>query len=114
MNNETTNTLRTVNSKGRSFLIRVVCKGDRYGLNDAIEHDEIDPLIEFYDLGYSVIVMCAEHGPRGQFVSRYYLSDLNEDKNDDRDLCLDGGFPEWTVDPYIVLQACALGDLLSK
>jgi hypothetical protein len=114
MNNEITNTLRTINSSGRSFLIRVVCEGDRYGMNDKIEHDEPDPLIEFYDLGDSPIETCAKFGPRGQFVSRYYLSDLREDQNDDRDLCLDGGIPVWTVNAYIVNQAIALGDLLSK
>ncbi len=63
---------RVVNAKGRAFNVRLVCCGERYGLNDGLVHDKDDPLVEFWDATY-------EHDPRfspglGQFASRYYLS----------------------------------------
>lgn len=80
------------NRDGRRFLVRVVEKGDRYGLDDCLTHDEADPLIEFYDLTYT-----EKFGPRGQFVSRYYASTLAEDAKP-YSLTLDGGVPVWWVD----------------
>jgi len=72
------------------FNVRVVRKGDRYGLNNCLVHDKSDPLVEFYD---------TTHGE--QFVSRYYRSTLLSDNGprslDRTGLCLDGGYPEWSV-----------------
>ena len=72
------------------FNIRLVYEGDHYGLNDCLTHDKLDPLVEFYDRRYP-------HTPRGQFVSRYYLSTLNA--RDKRDcLNLEGSVKDWTID----------------
>ena len=75
--------------------VRVIVKGENYGLNATLVHDKDDPLVEFYDLRH----------PRdrpglinGQFISRYYLSTLLR-KNQDplAGLCLEGRVPAWTV-----------------
>jgi hypothetical protein len=69
------------------FNVRVVFRGEGYGLNDSLINDKDVALVEFYD---------NRHGTdRGQFVSRYYASTLLE--NDNRGLILDGGVPAWTV-----------------
>ena len=65
---------RVVNNAGRAFNVRLVRKGDRYGLDNCLVHDKDDPLIEFWDATY-------EHDARftpglGQFVSRYFLATL--------------------------------------
>jgi hypothetical protein len=70
------------------FNVRVVRKGDRYGLSFCLTHDKDEPLVEFYDARYP-------HTEFGQFVSRYHLSTILE--RDNAGLCLDGGVPEWSV-----------------
>jgi hypothetical protein len=81
------------NNKGREFFIRVVMKGDRYGLKDCLIHTENNPMIEFYDYTFSN----HDHfGPRGQFVSRYYAETIAAIK--DRGLTLQGYEPLWTID----------------
>ncbi len=82
------------NDQGRSFLVRVVMKGDRYGLDDCLTHDKADPLIELYDQTYAGK---KGFGPRGQFVSRYYATTL-ADHPTGQGLCLDGGIPVWSID----------------
>ena len=73
------------------FNVRIVNKGDRYGRADCLTHDDDRPMVEFYDRRYA-----NEAWPRGQFVSRYYVSTLLEGEN--RGLCLDGGNAnEWSV-----------------
>ena len=75
------------------YNVRLVTKGDRYGLNDCLVHDEDKPMVEFYKRGYPV------HGPRGFFVSRYYCGTLLNEPgfmghdHHDAGLCLHG-------DPY--------------
>ena len=89
------NTPYTEKTRGNSMLIlekfnvRIVFRGEGYGLNDVIIHDSETPLVEFYDNRH------AKFKPRGQFVSRYYASTLLERKNGA--LALDLGIPEWTV-----------------
>jgi len=61
---------------GDRWLVRVVKRDDRYGLNDCLVHDEDDPLVEFYDAEYRGSGEGREFGPRGQFVARYYWSTL--------------------------------------
>lgn len=70
------------------FFVRIVRKGDRYGLDFCLTHNENEPMVEFYDTRYP-------HTEFGQFVSRYYLSTTLE--GDNTGLCLYGGVPEWTV-----------------
>ena len=48
------------------FNIRIVARGDGYGVNDSVVHDRDDFLVEFYD------ATSTRHGPRGYFVSRYF------------------------------------------
>jgi hypothetical protein len=71
------------------FNVRVVSRGDKYGLNFALTHEGLMPLVEFYDTRYP-------HTEFGQFVSRYYLDTILN--CDDRfGLSLDSGVTAWTV-----------------
>lgn len=69
------------------FNVRIVNKGDKYGLNDCLVNDE-KPMVEFYDTRYP-------HTQYGQFVSRYYVETILD--GSECGLCLDGGEPSWTV-----------------
>lgn len=78
------------------FNVRVLRKGERYGLRDCLTHDDSRPVIEFYDSRYAGEAF----GPRGQFVSRYYFETLTQ-----REVCgdmiggllLDTGSPDWRL-----------------
>jgi hypothetical protein len=75
------------------FNVRVVNKGEKYGLNFCLTHKQEKPLVEFYDARYP-------HTEFGQFVSRYYVETiLGEDGYGSKEggLSLHGGIPEWTV-----------------
>lgn len=81
---------------GASFpncTVRLVHRGDRYGRNGCLTHDEDEPYVEFFDNDF-------DHEPwlgiHAQFVSRYYISTLPE-SDPYRGLCLDGGVPKWTL-----------------
>lgn len=76
------------------FNVRVVEKGQPYGRNDCLIHDQDEPLVEFYDAKQNVALF----GPRGQFVSRYYRSTLMEGEYP-QGLALDGGVPQWSMSP---------------
>jgi len=80
---------RVHNDRGKPFNIRVVLKGERYGREDCLVHDEEDPLVEFYDASF------AGDGSRGQFITRYYLSTLK--KKPDQGIILEGSEPRWIV-----------------
>jgi hypothetical protein len=78
--------------KLEKFNVRIVRKGDRFGRNDCLVHDDDRPMVEFYDHRYDH----SDFKGRGQFVSRYFVCTLLEGEN--RGLCLDGGNRnEWTV-----------------
>jgi hypothetical protein len=75
------------------FNVRVVNKGDKYGRDFCLTHNEDKPLVEFYDSRYP-------HAEFGQFVTRYYVETiLGTDKwgRGEGGLMLDGGVPAWTV-----------------
>lgn len=74
------------------FNVRILRKGEKYGLNDDLTRDGNEPLVEFYDLDYQ-----DDYWPRGQFVSRYYLSTMLEHEPD-TGLDLDSGVKAWYVD----------------
>lgn len=57
------------------FNVRIVARGDGYGVNDSVVHDHDDPLVEFYDSKADA----RKFGKRGQFVSRYYITTLLTD-----------------------------------
>jgi len=87
------------NSENRPFRMRLVPEGERYGREDCLTHDEVDPLVEFYDASQDP----EKFGERGQFVARYYLSTLRE-RDGALGLCLDGGIPSWSVDAAFMTQ----------
>jgi len=78
------------------YNVRIVKKGDKYGLDHKLTHNENDPMVEFYDSRYL-------HSEFGQFISRYYIGTilcLNGfyGRPLDNGLCLDGGNrEEWSV-----------------
>lgn len=79
----------------------------RYGLDDCLTHDG-GPMVEFYDATYAG----PDFGPRGQFVSRYYLSTLMDRRGmpglyAEYGLCLQGDVPEWVVSARNVAEAIA-------
>jgi hypothetical protein len=84
-----TKVVQVVNNKGVPFHVRLIRKGDYYGLNNGIRHDGNEPLVEFYDArhvqGFTIL---------GQFVSRYLLSTLICHEGG---LCLDGGVDDWYI-----------------
>lgn len=92
--------MNVTNSEGRTFLVRVVHKGDRYGLDDKLTHDKADPMVEFYDLSYP-----DKFGPRGQFVSRYNAFTLSKVQGG---LNLCGHEPVWSIDAEAMLPVVDL------
>lgn len=92
---------------GRRFLVRILRAGDRYGLDDCLTWADGSPLspssdvdrpgVEFYDYTYA---NQKTFGPRGQFVSRYYVDTILEDGYGilGRGLDLHGGVDVWKID----------------
>ena len=64
------------------FEVRIISKGDKYGLNNVLTHEADEQLVEFWDTKHS------------QFVSRYYVETLLSHKGG---LNLHGGVPEWEI-----------------
>lgn len=97
---------------GRRFLVRILRAGDRYGLDDCLTwadggrlspSSDVDrPGVEFYDLTYANTTRPdgeIAFGPRGQFVSRYYVDTLlGNDRNGAFGLDLHGGIDVWKID----------------
>lgn len=75
-----------------SWGVRVVFTGDRYGMQDCLTHKGAEPMVEFYDVRHAGEAF----GPRGQFVSRYYLSTMLAHQ-EGAGLCLHGGVAAWSV-----------------
>ena len=73
------------------------------GMKPSAAHHASYPLVEFYDTSQD-----ATRFPGGQFVSRYYMTDLLEDNSiavsldtmlkNGNQFSLDGGIPAWTVE----------------
>tara|TARA_B100000963_G_scaffold292068_1_gene262279 strand:- start:275 stop:664 length:390 start_codon:yes stop_codon:yes gene_type:complete len=82
----------------RKWNVRLLIEGDKYGLNDCLtygdkEEPEEEPCVEFYDAHNNKE---ETFSPWGQFVSRYYLSTMNErEENEGLNLC--GYEPVWSV-----------------
>lgn len=74
-------------STGKSWMARIVKKGDKYGLNNCLTHDKPASMVEFYD---------TSNGE--QFVSRYYVVTFLGGIDDGVGLMLDGGCPAWNLD----------------
>ena len=92
-----------VNSAGTPFHVRVVQKGDAYGRDDCLTHDEAEPMVEFYDASQDP----EKFGPRGQFATRYYLSTLIKDPEHYSGLDLQGDVPSWFLDGQTLRAALA-------
>lgn len=75
-------------ASSQSWAVRLVHKGEGYGLDNEVIHDEAEPLVEFFDTR-------SEHTDLGQFVSRYFRSTLLE--GEEGGLCLQGGVPSWVI-----------------
>ena len=94
------------NKSGRNWMVKLVMKGNKYGLDNCLTHDEDEPMVEFYDLHYP-----ETFGPDGQFVSRYNLSTIlcegcplsREDlmnssaRDPEVGINLDGGVDAWSM-----------------
>ena len=87
--------MTVVNDRGVLIAARLVRRGDRYGLDDALTHDETDPLVEFYDARHTR-AQSPHWNDEGQFISRYYLSTLREHRAD-AGIDLHGGEPDWRI-----------------
>lgn len=81
----------TINPFQVPIVARFVRKGDRYGREGCLIHNEEEPLVEFYDGRYDFDKWT---GFVGQFISRYCLSTI---VGHEGGLCLDGGVPEWIL-----------------
>jgi hypothetical protein len=57
------------NQLGVRFNVRLVKKGDRYGLDNCLVHEKDEPIVEFYDARHP-------HTEYGQFITRYAVSSL--------------------------------------
>lgn len=97
---------------GITFRVRLVRQGERYGAEHCLVHDQPDPLVEFYDTRY--LFDYDFHGPKadaiaakapvlGQFISRYHLSTLREERGP-RGLVLYGGCPSWCIEADTLAQ----------
>ena len=84
----------SVTPSGVEFTIRLVSKGEKYGLDFCLTHDETDPLVEFYYGRFSH----SDFGRMGVFAGRYYARTILESSHQ-HGLCLDGGTPGWTLPP---------------
>ena len=94
------------NKSGRNWRVKLLFKGDKYGLENCLTHDKDEPMIEFYDLTY-----VDKFGTDGQFVSRYKLSTIlfegwifsrselmnASEKNPRHGIALQGDVPEWEI-----------------
>lgn len=76
------------------WTVRIVFKGEHYGLDGVLQHEQDEPLVEFYDAEQD----STKFGPLGQFVNRYNITTLLSRKHPGMPLCLHGGYPnDWTV-----------------
>lgn len=83
---------------GLTWTVRLVRKGDRFGLDLRLVHEDDDPMVEFYDCRYPE--PWNDH-PWGQFASSYYLSTL-EKHPVDAGINLHNGVPDWSVSAEFV------------
>jgi hypothetical protein len=73
------------------MFARLVFKGDHYGRNGCLTHEDDKPLIEFYDGRFD---FDAWTGFVGQFIGRWYLETFMDHEGG---MCLDGGIPNWQI-----------------
>jgi len=84
------------NQRNQPWTIRIIDKGDAYGRDDCLIHDNDEPTIEFYD-GDNLFDKQESDGTMlGQFVSRYYISTIADGGRGGMDLM--GYEPKWKID----------------
>jgi hypothetical protein len=76
----------------KTFLVRIVREGDRYGLDNCLTHKG-ESMVEFFDHDYA-FDKDVQGRVLGQFVSRYYISTLKSHRGG---LNLYGSEPKWSV-----------------
>lgn len=76
------------NQSGQSWAVRLIYRGEGYGVDNQVIHEGDEPLVEFFDTRH-------EHTDLGQFVSRYCRSTLLE--RGQGGLNLHVGVPSWVV-----------------
>ena len=77
-----------------TWLVRMVRKGDKYGLDNCLTHDG-ETMVEFFDHDYAFDKNVTGK-VLGQFVSRYYVSTLLGHPPN-VGLNLHGGIPKWSI-----------------
>jgi hypothetical protein len=86
--------LEITNDAGRTFRVTCVRKGERYGLNDCLVHDQDEPLVEFEDVT-SLSKPAAEHLIVARYPARVILQ-----KEAGDDLWLYGRTLIWRIGPH--------------
>lgn len=81
-----------VSDKSIPFNVRLVEKGDKYGVADCLTHTMDEPIVEFYDARYPHTH--DEQGNLGQFISRYNWSIIDCCKGG---INLHGDEPDWSI-----------------
>lgn len=89
-------------SSNRSLNVRIVNKGEKYGLNRSLAHDQDEPLVEFYE------APCDQDHSQpyralGQFVSRYNAKTILDCAAGNRGINLDGCEPSWQIDAEAIV-----------
>lgn len=109
-------TTKVTAENGTEFTVRLMEKGDYYGRENCLTHDQIEPQIEFYDTAHPFCYDFVGSKDRaeaagaerwGQFVSRYTLSTILADLATTRGLCLQGGVLAWSIDGDALRTAIA-------
>tara|TARA_R100001129_G_scaffold184528_1_gene169656 strand:+ start:258 stop:701 length:444 start_codon:yes stop_codon:yes gene_type:complete len=98
--------IEITNEQDITFNVRVVYRGDSYGLNDKLIYQSDEPLVEFYDTRYKQ--PDTDCGYRGQFICRYMLTTLQDHMDkwpETTALGLMGGEPQWSVTGENVREA---------
>ena len=84
-----------ITANGIPFTVRLVCKGDTYGLDNGLTHTEDSPLVEFYDTRYPYTQF-------GQLISRYCAETLVQHYGPN---AIDfGGSPDWKIDAAVMQE----------
>lgn len=98
-------TIQVVNQETKiPFNVVVIFKGEKYGLNDCLTHENEIPLVEFFDARYN-------HTEYGQFTGGSYfaatllgLDGYCSEIGSEGGLCLQGDISQW----YIDVDTCKL------
>ena len=83
------------NERGQPWTIRIIDKGDKYGLDDCLTHDKEEPTVEFYDADNPHTIDEPSGTVLGQFVSRYYISTIADGGSGGLNLM--GYEPKWSI-----------------